>query len=105
VKTTRIAAVLAFVLLLHTFAFANERDAHAISVVDRYVKAHKHWKKADYQIQRSQKEDHFIVFLVTYLPEQKPRAEEKGLTAGGGETFAAYYDPAKQKVIKEMHFQ
>src|ERR1700744_450594 len=89
--------IIATLLLLTTLALA--RDISATAIVDRYVQDHKHWKRSDYRIRRDHIEGHFVVFLVTYLPDQKR------VTVGGGETFEAYYHPAKYKVAKEIHFQ
>jgi hypothetical protein len=98
-KSTLVAALLVFALLAPCAAIAADGDAAAVAVVSGYVREHKHWKDADYQIRRDRTEDQCIVFLVTYLPEQK-RA-----VPGGGKTFEAYYDPTQRKVVKEMHFQ
>jgi hypothetical protein len=89
-------ALIAALLLIPLIAVAGDS---ATAVVDRYVREHRHWKASDYRIRRDRTEDHYVVFLITYLPEQnRPRI-------GGGKTFEAYYDLAKHKVIKEMHFQ
>jgi hypothetical protein len=98
-RSMPVVAVLLTVAFTHSGVFAMAHDSGAVAVVARYVQEHKRWKPSDYRIRRDRTEDHYIVFLVTYLPEQKH------LTVGGGETFEAYYDPAKHKVIKEMHFQ
>jgi hypothetical protein len=94
-----IAALLLFAVFAPFAAIAADDDAAAVAVVNRYVQQHKHWKRADYLIRRDRTEDQCIVFLVTYLPDQK----RPGI--GGGETFEAYYDSTQRKVVKEMHFQ
>ena len=98
-RSTVIAALLLFGVFAPSAAVAADRDAAAVAVVSRGTQQHKHWKQADYQIRRDRTEDEGIVFLVTYLPEQKSPM------IGGGETFEAYYDPTQRKVVKEMHFQ
>ena len=90
------ATLLIALLAIPVIALAGDP---ATAVVDRYVQEHRHWKRSDYRIRRERTENRYVVFLVTYLPEQKRPM------VGGGETFEAYYDPAQRKVIKEMHFQ
>lgn len=98
-RSTVIAALLVFAVLARCVAIGADGDAAAVAVVNRYVQQHKHWKQTDYQIRRDRTEDQCIVFLVTYLPEQKRTI------IGGGKTFEAYYGPTQRKVVKEIHFQ
>src|ERR1700726_4888511 len=98
-RSTVIVALLLFGVFAQSTAVAADHDAVAVAVVSRYVQQHKRWKRVDYQIRRDRTEDECIVFLVTYLPEQKSPM------VGGGKTFEAYYDPRRGEVVKEMHFQ
>ncbi len=98
-RSTVIVALLLFGVLAQSAAIAGDEDATAVGVVSRYVQQHKHWQETDYEIRRDRTEDECIVFLVTYLPEQKSPI------VGGGKTFEAYYDPRQGEVVKEMHFQ
>lgn len=95
---TAVLAAMALIASLLTPAPAKNLD-DAMSVVDRYVSEHKHWKKTDYTIHRRGEQGRYIVFLVNYL------LDEQRITAGGSKTFEAYYDPAQRKVVKEVHFQ
>ena len=93
-------ALLAAVILLSLIVpgLAQNHD-QATSIVDRYVREHKQWKRAEYTIHRQREEGRYIVFLVNYL------LDEQRIIVGGSKTFAAYYDPAQRKVVREMHFQ
>ena len=99
VKAIRIATPLAIVVSLNAHVFAMEHDAQAVSVVDRYVREHKHWKKPEYRIQRDRTEDHCIVFLIPIYPS---RSESRLLVV------ARHLKPTmipQREVIKEMRFQ
>ena len=75
-------------------------DAAAIAVVRRYVHQKKHWRASDYQIRRDRVEGRRTVFHVTYLPDRK-----RAPMVGGGKSFEAFYDPARQKVTQVLYFQ
>jgi hypothetical protein len=70
-----------------------------ITIIRQYVATQKGWNPSDYKVERIRQENHYIVYMVTYLPDATI------LYPGGGKSFEAYYDPATRKVVKEMRFQ
>ncbi len=86
---------------------ASKSDAEAVGVIRQYVAEHKGWRSTDYIVAQHGRKDRCVVYFVTYLPEQgnTNARQRKPLTAGGGESFAVYYDPAKGKIVKEMGFE
>jgi hypothetical protein len=77
----------------------QDSNKQEIAVVEQYVTLRKGWSPSDYKIEKSRRESRYIVYLVTYLADQKLPYP------GGGKSFEAYYDPATHKVVKEMRFQ
>lgn len=74
-------------------------DDKAFATVQRYVAKTKHWKPAAYRIEKHGQARGCTVCLVLYLADLKSRHP------GGGESFLAYYDPSKRKVVKPFYFQ
>ena len=99
-KSMALAALLLVSAFTQPRASAAEEDAAAIAVVRRYVHQKKHWRASDYQIRRDRVEGRRTVFHVTYLPDRK-----RAPMVGGGKSFEAFYDPARQKVTQVLYFQ
>lgn len=106
--TIKVIALLALVVLpsggcrrsedIHVMS-TQDSSQNEITIIKQYIATQRGWKPDDYKIERSRLEDHYVVYMITYLPD---------LTMGypgGGKSFEAYYDPKKREVVKEMHFQ
>ena len=92
------------ILILLLVCFSPRHSFAAIEdtrVIEQYVSRTKHWKPSSYRIENKGREGAHVVYWIIYLPEQK----RSTLVAGGGESFAVYYDPRQHTVIREMHFQ
>jgi hypothetical protein len=81
---------------LHSFAAGDQKR-----VIQQYVNRTKKWKTSLYRIEDKGREGAYVVYWVIYLPEEK----RSSLVAGGGKSFALYYDPRHHEIIREMHFQ
>ena len=90
-------SVIAASILMASVAVAA--DDSATAAVERYVQDTRHWRHSDYRIARYRDENQYVVFLVSYIPD------DHHVLAGHVGTFEAYYDPASHKVVKEMRFQ
>jgi hypothetical protein len=85
---------------------ASKPDSEAVRIIQQYVATHKGWRTSDYRIERHGRKDAYVMYFIIYLPEQRHApGERKPLVAGGGESFAVYYDPTKRKVVREMGFE
>lgn len=85
---------------------ASNSDSQAVRVVQEYVATRKGWRASDYRIEGHGHKNGLVVYFIIYLPEERSApGERKALIAGGGRSFAVYYDPVKRRVVKEMHFQ
>jgi hypothetical protein len=94
----RCALILLFVSLWLANSFAADQDKR---VIQKYVSRTKNWKPSVYRIEDKGREGPYAVYWVIYLPEGR----RSKLVAGGGESFAVYYDRRRHAVVREMHFQ
>lgn len=94
----RYLLVLSCVILWCTHSFAGES---AIPVIRQYVTTTRHWQPSAYRIERKEQEGHYVIFYVIALADEFPLKPE----TGAGQSFAVYYDPRAQQIVREMHFQ
>ena len=73
----------------------------AIPVIRQYVTKTKHWQPSAYRIERKEQEGRYIIYDVVALADEHPL---KPVT-GAGQSFAVFYDPHSQQIVREMHFQ
>jgi hypothetical protein len=95
-KRCILALLLSFLALPQLFAAADPS-----TVIQRYVSKTKGWKASAYEIELKRHEGTYDVYWVIYLHDRKKVPP----STGGGNSFAVYYDPRRDKVIREMHFQ
>lgn len=94
----RYLLVLACVILWSARSFAAES---AIPVIRQYVTKTRHCQPSAYRIERKEREGRYIIYYVIALADEHQRT----LVTGAGQSFAVYYDPRAQQIIREMHFQ
>jgi len=70
----------------------------AIPVIRRYVTQTRHWQPSAYRIERREREGRYIIYYVVAFADEHPRT----LVAGAGQSFAVYYDPRAQRIVREM---
>lgn len=70
-----------------------------VSAVHLYVTKHKQWRQRDYTVRRLREESKYVIFEVHYLPDDRMQYP------GGGESFNAYVDALRHKVVREVGFQ
>jgi hypothetical protein len=73
-------------------------NAKGQAAVHRYVAAEKHWRRSEYRLGEATLKDGFVVYEVIALADLGPSQ-----TAGGGDSFWAYYDPRKDKVVNVLY--
>ena len=100
---------LALVLLgfsLTSSVSAASSDGPARDVISRYVVSHTSWKRSVFRIEMGNASHGIVRYEVIYIPEERATSRPGGsLEVGGGKSFAVEYDPRKQKVIREWHYQ
>ena len=84
--------------LLVYYSFAGES---AIPVIRQYVTKTRHWQPSAYRIERKEQEGRYIIYYVIAAADEHQRIP----VAGAGQSFAVYYDPHAQRIVREMHFQ
>jgi hypothetical protein len=94
----RYLLMLSCVILWSVCSFAAES---AIPVIRQYVTKTRHWRASAYRIERKEQEGRYIIYYVIALSDEHPRRPE----TGAGQSFAVYYDPRDQQIVREMHFQ
>jgi hypothetical protein len=94
----RYLLVLSSVILWSARSFA---EGTAISVIRQYVTKTRHGQSNVYRIERKEQEGRYIIYYVIALADEHQRT----LVTGAGQSFAVYYDPRAQQIIREMHFQ
>jgi hypothetical protein len=82
-----------------SFVVAAQADDTEREIISRYVVTHTGWKRSVFRIEKGAASHGIVRYEVIYIPE------EKLVFVGGGKSFAIEYDPAKQKVIHEWHYQ
>jgi hypothetical protein len=94
----RYLLLLSCVILRSAGSFAAES---ATPVIRQYVTKTRHWLPSAYRIERKEKEDRYIIYYVIALVDEHQRTPQTGT----GQSFAVYYDPHSQQIVREMHFQ
>jgi hypothetical protein len=94
----RYLLVLSCVILSCTHSFAGDS---AIPVIRQYVTKTRHWQSSAYRIERKEQEGRYIIYYVVAIADEQPHT----LETGAGQSFAVYYDPHAQRIMREMHFQ
>jgi hypothetical protein len=87
-------------------AFTAPAQDTAQQVISRYVVSHTGWKHTLFRIEKGSTSHGIGRYEVIYTPEEKATPRPDGqIEVGGGKSFAVDYDPRKQKVIREWHYQ
>ena len=87
-------------------AFAAAAQDTAQQVISRYVVSHTGWKRTLFRIEKGITSRGISRYEVIYIPEERATPRPDGyIEVGGGKSFAVDYDPRKQKVIREWHYQ
>jgi hypothetical protein len=94
----RYLLMLACVILWSAHSVAAD---DAIPLIRQYVTKTRHWRPNAYRIERKEKEGPYIIYYVVALVDERQRPPQ----AGAGQSFAVYYNPRTQQVVREMHFQ
>jgi hypothetical protein len=79
-------------------SFAGEQ---AIPIIRQYVTKTRHWQSSAYRIERKDQEGRYIIYYVVAIADEHRHT----LETGAGQSFAVYYDPRAQRIVREMHFQ
>ena len=79
---------------------SSAHDADGVAAVHRYVTANKRWRARDYRVGAPQRERGLLVYEVMYLPDSRPPVQP-----GGGESFWAYYDANRKKIVEVLYGQ
>ena len=94
----RLAAIL-LLLALESCALAPSpaTEARGRAAVQRYIAAKKHWRPSEYTIAKGSRSSEEIMYTVTFL------ADTRTQYPGGGESFWAYYDPRRDKIVDVLY--
>ena len=89
-----------------TFVGAAPPDDNAREIIGRYVVSHTGWKRSVFRLEKGSTAHSIVRYEVIYVPEERATPRPDGsIELGGGKSFAVEYDPRKQKVIREWHYQ
>jgi hypothetical protein len=104
-STTR-SLIIALLISAASPALAAPAQETAQQVISRYVIGHTGWKRSLFRIEKGSASHGSFRYEVIYIPEERATPRPDGyLESGGGKSFAVDYDPRKQKVIREWHYQ
>ena len=100
IEETAAALVLALALssCAATTSVSSADQARGLAAVHRYVATNEHWRARDYRVESPEREHALLVYEVVYLPDLRPP-----VAPGGGESFWAYYDAKRDKIVKVLH--
>ena len=73
-------------------------QARGLAAVHRYVATNKHWRARDYRVESPEREHGLLVYEVINFADLKPT-----VAPGGGESFWAYYDAKRDKIVQVLH--
>jgi len=93
----RYLLMLACVILWSAHSVAADS---AIPVIRQYATKTRHWQPSAYRIERKEKQGRYIIYYVIALVDEHQRTPQ----TGAGQSFAVYYDPRTQHIVREMHF-
>ena len=86
--------------------FAAPAQDTAQQVISRYVIEHTGWKRSLFRVDKGSASHGIMRYEVIYIPEERATPPPDGsIEMGGGKSFAVEYDPRKQKVVREWHYQ
>jgi hypothetical protein len=98
--------IIALLISAVSAALAAPEQETAQQVISRYVIRHTGWKRSLFRIEEGSASHGSVRYEVIYIPEERATPRPDGyLESGGGKSFAVDYDPRKQKVIREWHYQ
>jgi hypothetical protein len=98
--------IIALLISAASPALAAPAQETAEEVISRYVIDHTGWKRSLFRIKKGSASHGNVQYEVIYIPEERATPRPDGyLESGGGKSFAVDYDPRKQKVIREWHYQ
>jgi hypothetical protein len=98
--------IIALLVSAASLATAAPTEQTAHEVISRYVIGHTGWKRSLFRIKKGSASHGNVQYEVIYIPEERTTPRPDGyLESGGGKSFAVDYDPRKQKVIREWHYQ
>lgn len=71
----------------------------AVAEVDKYIANSKRWEKGTYEVTFNRKEGMTLVFWAVHLEDKSSEVP------GAGKSVEVYFDPVRNRVIKELAFQ
>jgi hypothetical protein len=74
-------------------------QAGGLAAVHRYVVTEKHWRARDYRVKSPERKRGLHVYEVVFLRDLN------SAVPGGGESFWAYYDARRDKIVNVLYGQ